>query len=293
MAGEEGRAAGTIGGGTDAWRQRSNNNRLVEIQRDGGLRPDSGELAIDFFGHAAFRLTTPRGIVVLFDPWRDHPTACDGQWFGRGFPQIEADVVLSTHPHFDHDAVYRPQSGSVLDRMTGDYVLGDLAITGIADKHVALAPGKHDWTAGLLKRGVETRPPDNWASFDNVIFRVESGGLNLVVWGDNRSDPPDQVWAALGRADVLILPIDGSEHLLSYAQADAVVERLDPCVVIPCHYLMAGVSRPESTLESADEWVSRQADVLRPDGPGITLGAAEVANFKRRIIYFGDNHLAA
>ena len=69
-------------------------------------------------------------------------------------------------------------------------------------------------------------------------------------------------------------------------------DKLDARVVIPCHYLMAGVSLPESTLESADEWVSRQAEIVRPDGPGITLNSAEVANCKRKIVYFGDHHMA-
>ncbi len=78
---------------------------------------------------------------------------------------------------------------------------------------------------------------------------------------------------------------------MSYAQIDAVIEALDPRVVIPCHYLMAGVSVPGSTLETADEWVARQADVLRADRPGVVLTAAEVKTLRRRVVYFADRRI--
>ena len=70
-----------------------------------------------YHGHCAFELrVAPRSsaqppeshsadVGVLFDPWRD--PSPPGRWFEPRFPRLprRIDVVASTHPHFDHDAV--------------------------------------------------------------------------------------------------------------------------------------------------------------------------------------------
>ena len=55
--------------------------------------------------------------------------------FQTEFPAIRVDIVLSTHAHFDHDAVERPKGLMVLERLVGEFKLGDVEITGLADKH--------------------------------------------------------------------------------------------------------------------------------------------------------------
>ena len=47
---------------------------------------------------------------------------------------IEYDPT-ATHSHFDHDAVERPNGLMVLERLVGQFKLGDIEITGLADKH--------------------------------------------------------------------------------------------------------------------------------------------------------------
>ncbi|MFX4839121.1 MBL fold metallo-hydrolase, partial [Acinetobacter baumannii] len=83
---------------------------------------------------------------------------------------------------------------------------------------------------------MKTDPPDNWRSFDNSLIVVETGGLRILHWGDNRPNPPERVWAAIGQVDVALLPIDGSEHVMSYGQVEAVIERLKPRITVPHHY---------------------------------------------------------
>ena len=33
-----------------------------------------------------------------------------------------------------------------------------------------------------------------------VTYLVETGGIRLLVWGDNRHDPPEQIWQRWGRS---------------------------------------------------------------------------------------------
>ena len=110
-----------------------------------------------------------------------------------------------------------------------------------------------------------------------------------MIWGDNRHNPPEEVWAAMGRIDVLTLPVDGSEHILSYNQGNAIVERLNPKIVIPTHYLNEATTLTLSTLSSADEWVESQKSFIKLDSPTLTLAADGIADMSQEFQYFGSN----
>jgi L-ascorbate metabolism protein UlaG (beta-lactamase superfamily) len=60
---------------------------------------------LTWFGHAAFRLVTPAGHVVLIDPWINNPANPDGAADLRALDRV--DLILVSHGHFDHvgDAV--------------------------------------------------------------------------------------------------------------------------------------------------------------------------------------------
>jgi len=278
--------------GPTAWKQIKNNNHIMEHQKGGLGDPTAdGEVIIDFYGHAAFKMTSPAGLTLLFDPWRNDPSGAWGLWFPEEFPEIEVDAILSTHAHFDHDATERPNGQMILDRMSGVYQFADVKVTGLADKHQCQAPGWYEWTNAMAEFGQPQCPPDNYHHLDNNIYLLETGGLRIVVWGDNRQDPVEHIWEALTDVDVLILPIDKSEHILSYEQANDVVERIKPRIVIPEHYHTKGASLTLTTLGSAEEWVKQQANHTLLDSATLKITPEFVADKDRHAMYFGDNHL--
>ncbi len=77
-----------------------------------------GETKIKWFGHAAFSITTPKGKVLLFDPWLNNPLnpeAKDGKDPLIAVPKV--DYILITHGHRDHvgDAIeIAKKTGAVL-----------------------------------------------------------------------------------------------------------------------------------------------------------------------------------
>jgi L-ascorbate metabolism protein UlaG (beta-lactamase superfamily) len=294
-------AAGAVGVGSAAsllspnfaqaqstdWTQPGNNNHVIELQSATNY-PD-GDIKVEYFGHCCFKITSPGGVSVVVDPWRDDPSGAWGLWFKYQFPETLTDITLSTHTHFDHDAIDRPASTMVLDRMVGTFEFADLKITGFADKHVCMAPGYYNWTNALAEFGVEACAPNNIGHMDMVVYLIETGGIRTLIWGDNRADPGPGFWETIGKVDVLTLPVDGSEHILSYDQGDVIVDRLKPGVIIPTHYLNETTTYTLSTLRTADEWVKGQKSYEMLGKANLSLNAGDVADMDREFKYFGHN----
>lgn len=266
-----------------------NNNHLISLQESGGKPSTPGNVTVEFYGHSAVTIVSPNGMRVLMDPWRNDPSGVFGTWFTRDFPAIPVDLVVSTHAHFDHDAVMQPQTSMILERPVGRYRFADVSLTGLVDKHLSVSEGKVDWVDMVRRLGAVPSPPDNDPSFDNTIQIVTTGGLRIAHWGDNRAQPSAALDKALRGLDVLILPIDGSEHILSHAWTNAIIEKYEPKAVIPSHYFIKDLTTVESTLESADSWVATQPDVVRIRTGVFVFNAKELRGARGRVYYFGDD----
>jgi L-ascorbate metabolism protein UlaG (beta-lactamase superfamily) len=179
----------------------------------------------------------------------------------------------------------------LLDRLIGRYEFADVAITGIADKHVSdTSHADVDW-AGLTRKltPMETLPPDNWRSFDTTLLLIETGGLRIRHWGDNRPDPPPEIWERLGHVDVALLPIDGSQHVLGYEQVEAIRERLRPKVIVPHHYFIWNVTHRASTLGPPNDWMAGQARRHWTTSGEVTLSEDWVAQHDGLALCFGEH----
>ena len=105
--------------GSVAWRSNANHNRMMALAQD--LEPPrTDEIELAYFGSSAFRITTPKGLTILIDPWRNHPLR-RWDWYLADMPMTCVDIGISTHAHFDHDALNRLDAHVLLDRLIGAY----------------------------------------------------------------------------------------------------------------------------------------------------------------------------
>jgi L-ascorbate metabolism protein UlaG (beta-lactamase superfamily) len=113
------------------------------------------ETKVRWFGHAAFSVTTPRGKVLLIDPWLGNPSnpdAKEGQDPLASVPRV--DYILLTHGHRDHvgDAVeIAKKTGAVL--VCNPELAGNLV-------RLAGFPGKQAETDAIMGIGGEIRIAD-------------------------------------------------------------------------------------------------------------------------------------
>jgi L-ascorbate metabolism protein UlaG (beta-lactamase superfamily) len=177
-----------------------------------------------------------------------------------------------------------------LERPVGKYSLGDVDILGFADKHMYKAKGSYLWTEAFDESNIKL-PPNNPLNLDNSIILIKTGGISIVHWGDNRPDPQEYVLKAVKNADVLILPIDDSEHILTSADIKTIISYVNPKVIIPAHYKTKGAVSTLSTLKSADEWVKSNADFLLLKSASYEFDIDIITKFNKKVVYFGDNYI--
>ncbi|MFL6230238.1 MAG: metal-dependent hydrolase [Pyrinomonadaceae bacterium] len=113
------------------------------------------ETRVRWFGHAAFSITTPRGKVLLIDPWLSNPSnpeAKDGHDALASVPKV--DYILITHGHRDHvgDAVE-------IAKRTGAVLISNPELAGNLVK-LADFPSKQAETDTIMGIGGEIRIAD-------------------------------------------------------------------------------------------------------------------------------------
>lgn len=173
-------------------------------------------ITLTWLGHASFKLIAGERVVYI-DPWR--------------VKKDEADLVLITHPHFDHlspDDVRKVQKKETLVVVTvdsasrlkgnvrivkpGDKIeIGDLVIEAIPAYNIGKSyhPRANSW----------------------VGFIITLGGKRIYHAGDTDAIPEMKKLSV----DVALLPIGGT-YTMTAEEAAGIANEFKPKVVVPMHW---------------------------------------------------------
>jgi L-ascorbate metabolism protein UlaG (beta-lactamase superfamily) len=274
--------------GDVAYAQNKNNTRIIAAHYYGGLRESVGEVTLSYYGMSAVKITTPKGLEIFIDPWKN---PCDpswgGIWYKLRMPMTHCDIGLVTHCHFDHNAYEMLDAGMTIKNPGGVFSFADVKVTGLLDKHLVETQSPA-YSREVLQKlypfpnvAVEDR--------DNSIILIETGGLRIVHWGDNRQNPPQDIWDQLRDIDVAILPVSDDGRTLTAEWADTIADKMNAKVIIPTHYFMDNINIPGAGWDkSAVEYTKSHEHTLL-DTHTVTLTPEKLKDYKRHVMYFGEN----
>ena len=229
---------------------------------------------LTWLGHAAFRITTPSGKVIVIDPWIESNPMCppDQKRFDR------LDTMLITHGHFDHiaDAVdlakkFKPQ------------------VVGIFETCLWLGSKGVENTSGMNKGGTQkageievtmTHAVHSCGILDGdkVVYGGEAcgyvvrlqGGLTIYHAGDTALFGDMKFIGELYEPHLVLLPI-GDFYTMSPREASVAIRLLGAKHVLPMHFgtFPALTGRPERLRELTEDINGLEIHSLKP---GETLG---------------------
>ncbi len=176
-------------------------------------------LQIRWHGHACWEITN--NITLVTDPH-------DGKSIGIPAPTVEADVILVSHDHYDHNSVKtveKHDSRVVTDERKRN--INEVEIRGIESFH--------DEVKGA-KRG------------ENIMYKFIMDGIKFCHLGDLGHDLDDESIEKIGEVDVLFVPIGGT-FTVDDKQAWNVIKKINPKIIVPMHYKIGGLSLPIAGIE--------------------------------------------
>ena len=175
---------------------------------------------INWYGQSMFRLKGKTSSVVI-DPYSSELT-------GLKLPKdLEANVVLSTHDHSDHNNIEVIGGNPVVITGPGEYEISGVSIVGVGTYHDSVSGSE---------RG------------NNTIFHLLMDGINIVHLGDLGHLLSEEQLSQIDETDILFIPVGGN-YTIDAENAAKVVAQLEPRIVIPMHYQIPGLKAEVSGVE--------------------------------------------
>ncbi len=193
-------------------------------------------MKIKWYGHASFLVTTEQGIKIIFDPYE---SGAYGGQLAYGKIKDEADIVLTSHDHADHNDTKSLPGSPQIVKGSGPKNVKGIPIKGISTYH--------DPSRGK-ERG------------ENTIFVLSVDEMQLCHLGDLGHRLGEKEVVEIGPVDILFLPVGGF-FTIDAREATEVAQQIKPKVVIPMHFKTSKCGFPISPVE---DFLKGKTHIKRP-----------------------------
>jgi len=181
-------------------------------------------MKLKWYGHAAFLITSDQGTKIITDPYE--PGGFGGAIAYGPIPD-QADIVLVSHDHADHNYVQGLKGKPQIDKGVGSHKVKNVEFKGVA--------AYHDGQKGS-ERG------------QNTIFCFTVDGARVCHLGDLGHVLSEQEAKQVGPVDVLLMPV-GGVYTIDPSQATQTAQKLSPKIIIPMHYKTPRCGFPLAPVE--------------------------------------------
>jgi L-ascorbate metabolism protein UlaG (beta-lactamase superfamily) len=203
-------------------------------------------MKIKYYGHAAFLITSDEGTKIITDPYE--PGAFGGQ-LSYGKIKDQADIVLTSHDHADHNYTKDLPGTPQVVKERGSKTLKGISMKGISTYH---DPSKGS------ERGA------------NTIFTFKINNIQVCHLGDLGHLLEDKELAEIGPVDILLIPVGGF-FTIDPKEATRVAEQIKPRILIPMHFKTAKCGFPVAPVE---DFLKGKANIKRPKTSEATFDKA-------------------
>lgn len=172
---------------------------------------------IEFFGANCVRLTSKKATIVV----DDNLAHVGGKSITRS-----TDVVVSTQ-----DALAVTNSSELKITTAGEFEVQGMSVKGVQARAHTDQPGERTAT----------------------MYKFMADDAHVLVVGHVYPDLDDAQLEAIGRVDVMIVPVGGNGFTLDPLGALKLIRKIEPSVVVPTQYTVSGLKYevPALSLEEA------------------------------------------
>lgn len=162
-------------------------------------------IQIKWFGHSMWKISND-DVSIITDPFTD---------IGYDMPTAEtADIILSSHDHFDHNNFELIAGKPEIINKVGKF-----------EKHGVKIQTFHTWhdRADGNERG------------DNLLMKFQLEGKSFLHCGDIGHMISEKLVQELGNIDIIFIPV-GGHFTIDAKEAKKIVDKLAPTIIFPMHY---------------------------------------------------------
>jgi L-ascorbate metabolism protein UlaG (beta-lactamase superfamily) len=224
---------------------------------------------LTWLGHAAFRIDTPSGKVILVDPWIQTNPMCPEA--NKKFDRV--DTMLITHGHFDHIADAVDLGKKFKPQIVGIYELcAWLESKGVPNTN-AMNKGGTQKTGEIEVTMVNAVHSCGIKDGDEIVYGGEAcgyiirlpGGFTVYHAGDTALFGDMKLIGELYAPDVALLPI-GDFYTMGPREAAMAIRFLNVRHVIPMHFgtFPVLVGTPEQVRQLTQDISGLEIHALKP-----------------------------
>ncbi|HLO89477.1 MAG TPA: MBL fold metallo-hydrolase [Nostocaceae cyanobacterium] len=188
----------------------------------------SSGVSVQWLGHTCF-LFTGGGVKILVNPFRK--IGCTA---GYRPPQVVADLVLYSSILLDEGGVEGLPGNPKLVNQPGVYEFKGIKLEGIAVDHDR---------KGGRRFG------------KNTVWKWQQGGVNILHLGGAAAPVTIEQKILMGRPDLALIPVGGSEKAYNAQEAKQAISVLNPKLVIPTHYRTQAADSSNCEITPLDDFL--------------------------------------